>query len=223
MSSPRVTLLIPHLLWPEPNDAYAFDDLTVPGLTTLLVRGQFNRAAIEPWEASLLALMGVGEHSAAELRRRGEADSPDARAANWLCADPVHLKFHHERIVLADTGAFSLAAEESAALIEALNREFGDLGRFEAPHPERWYLSIAETLAYRAPPLSAAAGRTLDLPEGGDAARVKRWLNEIQMMLHAHPVNQAREARGQPPVNGLWLWGGGEKMEKIGDRPRFPP
>jgi hypothetical protein len=28
-------------------------------------------------------------------------------------------------------------------------------------------------------------------------------------LLHEHPVNQAREARGDLPVNSLWLWGGG--------------
>jgi hypothetical protein len=29
------------------------------------------------------------------------------------------------------------------------------------------------------------------------------------MLLHAHPVNEQREARGALPVNGVWLWGGG--------------
>ena len=40
----------------------------------------------------------------------------------------------------------------------------------------------------------------------------KRWhsiLNEIQMVLHEHPVNEAREGRGEPPVNSVWLWGAG--------------
>jgi hypothetical protein len=34
-------------------------------------------------------------------------------------------------------------------------------------------------------------------------------INEAQMVLHAHPVNQARQAAGQPVVNSLWPWGGG--------------
>jgi hypothetical protein len=29
------------------------------------------------------------------------------------------------------------------------------------------------------------------------------------MWLHDHPVNGARGRRGEPPVTGLWLWGGG--------------
>ena len=29
------------------------------------------------------------------------------------------------------------------------------------------------------------------------------------MLLHDHPVNEARERRGEPPINAVWLWGGG--------------
>lgn len=29
------------------------------------------------------------------------------------------------------------------------------------------------------------------------------------MTLHEQPVNAERQARGQPPVNSLWIWGGG--------------
>jgi hypothetical protein len=33
------------------------------------------------------------------------------------------------------------------------------------------------------------------------------------MVLHAHPVNQVREAAGLPVVNSLWPWGGGRLPE----------
>jgi hypothetical protein len=46
-------------------------------------------------------------------------------------------------------------------------------------------------------------------PQGADARRLRSVLNELQMLLFEHPVNQAREARGELPVNSLWLWGGG--------------
>jgi len=213
-----LTLLVPQLLWPEPQDAQAWESLPAPALERLLARGQLLRQESRAWEDALLDCLSEPERSPARLRRSGEADSPSELDGCWLCADPVHLKFHHERVVLADSSAFPLASEESAALIDALNREFGDLGRFEAPHPQRWYLQLNTALDYTAPPLSAVTGRTLEFPENGDASRVKRWLNEIQMFLHAHPVNQARETRGQPPVNSLWLWGG-----ETGVRPRFSP
>ena len=49
------------------------------------------------------------------------------------------------------------------------------------------------------------------MPQGDDAPHFRSLLNELQMLLFEHPVNQAREARGELPVNSLWLWGGGQQ------------
>ena len=35
-----------------------------------------------------------------------------------------------------------------------------------------------------------------------------RLLNEIQMFLHQHPLNQQRMADGRAAINSLWCWGG---------------
>src|SRR5205814_619298 len=45
-----------------------------------------------------------------------------------------------------------------------------------------------------------------------------RILNEAQMVLHAHPVNEAREARGEPPINSVWLWGAGRAAKVRNER-----
>lgn len=41
--------------------------------------------------------------------------------------------------------------------------------------------------------------------------RFRILLNELQMLLFTHPVNRARETRGELPVNSVWLWGGGTR------------
>jgi len=38
----------------------------------------------------------------------------------------------------------------------------------------------------------------------------RSFLNEVQMTWHNHPVNTRREELGLPPINGLWLYGGGK-------------
>ena len=38
-----------------------------------------------------------------------------------------------------------------------------------------------------------------------------RLLNEVQMFLHQHQINQARLRAGLLPINSLWFWGGGAK------------
>jgi hypothetical protein len=45
------------------------------------------------------------------------------------------------------------------------------------------------------------------LPRGPGSGAVRRLLNEIQMVLHDHPVNRARVSRGLAPVNSVWPWG----------------
>jgi hypothetical protein len=40
-------------------------------------------------------------------------------------------------------------------------------------------------------------------------------MNEAQMLLHEHPVNTEREARGAPAVNSVWFWGGGTLDARI--------
>jgi len=44
---------------------------------------------------------------------------------------------------------------------------------------------------------------------GNSDPALRRLGAEIEMWLHEHPVNAVRARRGEAPVTGLWLWGGG--------------
>ncbi len=35
------------------------------------------------------------------------------------------------------------------------------------------------------------------------------------MLLHEHPLNQLREARGEPAINSIWFWGGGTMPQSM--------
>jgi len=129
----------------------------------------------------------------------------------WLRADPVHLRLQHDQLVLLPD--VEVSADEAGWLCAALNEHFAGQGmEFFAPHPQRWYVRLDELPSIETVPLSQAAGRNVHglLPKGSEAARWHQVFNEIQMLLFAHPVNEARAARGELPVNSLWLWGGGE-------------
>jgi hypothetical protein len=54
-------------------------------------------------------------------------------------------------------------------------------------------------------------GRNVDLWLGSHAGArlVRRLQAEAQMLLHRHPLNEAREAEGLLPVNSFWLSGTG--------------
>ncbi len=40
-----------------------------------------------------------------------------------------------------------------------------------------------------------------------------KLLNEIQMFMHQHPVNQRRVQHGLLAINSLWFWGGGHRRQ----------
>ena len=209
----RLTLRVPDLIWPEPNDQLTLGKLSAPGFEWLASHATFARQPKIAFETALARQFGLDDAPFGALRRLGEADGESARDGHWLCADPVHLRFHHERIILADAGAFDLDMDEARALVAALNVQFADVGIFYTATARRWYLRTNATVEEKFSPISKIAGRRLDSDLSDKKGPLTRWLNEVQMFLHGHPINERRQAAGKPAVNSLWLWGGGPLPE----------
>lgn len=211
----QLTLVVPELVWPEPDDRHALDALHCPGLNTLIARSRLRRRPPQSLEATLGDAFGLaGNVPYAAFRVLGEADAPSASEGCWLCADPVHLRLHQERLILADGGSLGIALEEAREIVAELNRQFADVGRFHVATADRWYLKLAAETDlghFDVLPLSAVAGRRVgsQLPETPQARGLRQLLNEVQMVLHGQPANERREAAGQPTINSLWLWGAG--------------
>ena len=212
----QLTLLIPELVWPEPDDRATLDALACRALETLLARSRFTRRPPQSLEATLTDACGLPEGASyAAFRWLGEPQQAAAASdACWLCADPVHLRFHQERLILADSSRFGIELDEAQIFTDELNRQFSDVGTFHAATAERWYLRLANHTdlgEFDVPPLSAIVGRSIErqLPATPQMRWLRKLLNEVQMVLHGHPANAAREEAGRMPVNSLWLWGGG--------------
>jgi hypothetical protein len=205
-------LIVPGL-FAEPSGTRA------PALELLLARGRSASSESQSFEAWLQHAFALEEESLPAGALTLAADGREPGEHCWGRADPVHLRLMRDRLVVVPAAAFSLSGEEAEALVEALNRHFADRLALTPLEPARWCAKLERPFAFNAVPPLEAAGRDADLAQriGGEAG--KRWaslLNEAQMLLHAHPVNLAREARGEPTVNSLWLWG-------VGPAPRVPP
>lgn len=147
-------------------------------------------------------------------------DGLPAENGYWLCASPVQLQLQRDSFAM-DGLALGLSQSDTDALVEALNTHFSADGMtFHAPRPQAWYVQLDAVPDLRTTPLSQVLGRDIHpcLPRGADALLWHRRLNEIQMLLHQHPVNEARELAGLPPVNSLWFWGGGQ-LHPLATRP----
>ncbi len=56
-------------------------------------------------------------------------------------------------------------------------------------------------------PFKKIVGREMAgyMPFGPDSSKWRRWMTEMQMFLHDHPVNQNRQKLGQKTVDWIWL------------------
>ncbi|CAG1001239.1 hypothetical protein BURK1_02875 [Burkholderiales bacterium] len=200
----------------------------VPGLASLdraalassrpLARlASWTTARAEPrgFAAALLAAAGAPAPDAAHdvpaapLAALGAGVDP--RASFVLAAEPVHLIAGREDVSVA-ARVDDLDADEARALVAALNAHFASDGiAFAAPRPDTWFATMDARQDLVTVPLDDAVGSMMSshMPAGGAARTWRRWTTEIQMLLHAHPVNLERERAGRAVCNGLWFWGGG--------------
>lgn len=197
--------------------------------STLLRRGRFVRhtRARDPgsgwphdqWIRRAFSLPDYANPDAYEALEYGAADDID-RA---LVARPVHLHVGLDHLMLLPPHALSLTRAAAEALGEAANLHF-EAGEptIDVLAPGCWLLRGTSPWSVRAHTASLAVGRDVRgfLPTGDDARRLATWVNELQMLWHAHPVNELREAEGHLPVNGLWIEGslpspGGCRFEAV--------
>ncbi|MGL6071676.1 hypothetical protein [Craterilacuibacter sp.] len=204
----KLTLLLPSLFWPDSHDAAeVLQGLALPALSRLL-----GAATLTGKNQTLSAMQAQRAGLAALAPARGLAAEYglDASAGYWLLADPVHLRVNRDRAHLADSGIMNLSQAQADAFLLSLNALLHEDGlKLYAPHPARWFLQMAEATHASFTPLPDAIGEDINrlLPKGSGGMAWCRLLNELQMLLYTHPVNDAREAGGEPAVNSLWLWG----------------
>ncbi len=207
----QLHIVVPGLLWPNDSVKEITRGLDLPALAALLGRGRVERLPPLPFERWLINAFGVpaGETPCGALRLLGEGLDPGDDA--WLCADPVHLRFSRDTLVVGGMAELDLAGDEAAQLAAMLNAQLAEFGEFLAPHPRRWYLRLKRAPRIATHALSAVTGRTIEpfLPQGDDARDWRRFINEAQVLMHNHPINTAREAEGRPEANSLWPWGAG--------------
>jgi hypothetical protein len=99
--------------------------------------------------------------------------------------------------------------QDADALCQAVNAHFAGAIELRALDASRWCARLEREIdAGDEPPLSMAGREATQ--RAGDVL-----LTEIQMLFHAHPANAAREARGEPPVNSVWIWGAGRLPGKL--------
>lgn len=217
-------LLIPALFWPEASLPEIYRDLPLPALENMLARSlcaNNESHAIEAWLCRAFGVSQQNDWPVAPVSLLVDGmGSMKAEDDYWLRADPVHLRIEREQIVLADSRIFRISADEADQLTGLLNRHFAGNEQeiiFVPLRPDRWYLRITRMSPAKTHLLSEVANKGINefLPFGVNSMIWRGLFNEIQMLLHEHPLNQSREERGELAINSIWFWGGGVMPKSV--------
>ncbi len=208
----RFDFLVPGLLGsPSAQKLCEF----APALATLLARASVSEHRAESLESWVAIGFGAASNRTfpfAAVASRAESIAHESEKY-WLRADPIHLSVNRDRMVLLDASQLDITPAESVALLQTLVEHFKkDNFSIHAPYPERWYISSNQPIAIHSHPTSEVRGCNVAdyWFDGADRALWQTRLSEMQMLLHAHPVNEAREAAGRLQINGIWFWGAGD-------------
>jgi hypothetical protein len=217
-------LIVPFAAPSSEAGRQALRDLSLPRLASMLrqLQAQPEDRADEwslspPHERALSRALGLQEvpdgqvPMAAWLALRHGWAGP-GRTQGWGLLTPGHWKLGTEQLSLLDPALLDLDEAQSRAFLAAVSELFTSEG-FELHflEPTVWLCRHDQLEGLPSASLDRVIGRNVDrwLQADPRARRVRRLQNEVQMLLHGHALNQAREERGELPLNSVWLSGTG--------------
>lgn len=141
----------------------------------------------------------------------------------------VTLKFQGNKIVMEDFSAGHITNEEAKKVIIDLNKEMATNEiRFYAGVSYRHLMVLKNGAAkfsnlekLEITPPHDLIGKEISAFFPQMREPILTLMKESQQLLKNHPVNQAREAKGLPPANSIWLWGQGPSPKMITLKERF--
>lgn len=180
---------------------------------------EWQNLPLEALMCHQFGLVAAPDHPIAVIAAK--ADGLNVADAYWLRADPVHLNLQRDSFSLSEQVPLQIERGHADNLVSSLNSHFSQMQnhqdsgsqelKFFIGQSGAWYLRLDHVPKINTVLPSVAIGKNIFqlMPQGDESATWRAYLNEVQMLLHAHPVNLTRESNGELVINSLWLSGGG--------------
>ncbi len=203
-------LMIPYASAVGEAGEAALQTLALPRLSSLLALLQQDGPALGGDELSLAtpfeqALRAAGRPVNAATA--AAADGIEVGSDCWAFLSPMHLSVSSDQVLALDPQALQLNEADSRRLLADLAAELFPAmegWRHAWGAAERWYIAHPDLQGLASASLERVINRPVDawMPE---ARKLRTLQNECQMLLHRHPLNSQREARGELVVNSVWI------------------
>jgi len=224
-----LTLVLPFALPPAELAADLVRALKAPNLAALLSRtASFERSTSDfsgrslPHERYLAAAAGLPADGLpfAGAVMRGFGLDPGQHS--WLIVHPAHIEIARTHLLMTDMRRLGLVESHARALFDSAKPYFDELGHVLVyGDAGTWFMRAGAgntdwaALDTASPDATGGMNLADAMPLGAASLAYRKLQNEVQMLWHAHPANQEREARGLPAINGFWPWGAGGSQDAI--------
>ena len=201
----ELVIVVSDLYLPEEGRA---DSVALPGLERM---ARFGKKSVlaggwRPWLARHVGCEALALEAPACVAAR--CCDADIAGAVWL-ATPVHCIAGLSSLHLEHRGLLKLPMATLTALAADFQAVFSGTDFALQPLASGGFLLAgpANDDAHATEPArSVGMNMAAALPR---SPALRRLGAEIEIWLHEHAVNRDRSERGELPVTGLWLWGGG--------------
>jgi len=222
----EITLALPFALPPPELAPDLIRALQAPALAALLSRHsdlQYNifdnNSRVLPHEAWLAHTLGLASAATqadtgaplATACMAGCGLGAQAAQGHWFMLQPAHVQISRTHMLLTDLNSLQISEADSRGLYDLARPYFEEAGKpLLHGAPGLWFMRADDWagLNTASPDATTTQSMTDWLPEGEHARAFRRLQNEVQMLWHEHPINEARQARGLQPINSCWLWAG---------------
>jgi hypothetical protein len=130
----------------------------------------------------------------------------------WAQITPCFWHVGTDQVQMLHPDGLQLTAHESREVLATMQPYFAEDGiTLHYSAPTRWFAHSPLFAGLATASLDRVVGRNVNvwMPEGAQAAPLRRLQNEMQMLLYTHALSDRRQAAGQLPVNSFWVSGAG--------------
>jgi hypothetical protein len=212
----HLTLMLPGSLVPADIATELIAALRAPALARLLERAapaETSTSKQDSAESTWIArhVFGTpGRAPTAPYAWTALSGVADTAGVVWH-AEPVHIEVGRDSLIVRGLDDAPPDEAEADALVAAANETLAQAHCELRRAGSQWFLHTDRAWSFMPPAFSDALDQAYSPAESDepDSMHWSRLHNAIQMRWHMDPVNEAREGRGLPPINALWLHGGG--------------
>ncbi len=220
--STQIDLVIPGL-FNLPLEEFAPDFLAsnLPALNQILSYSnsiQNDQTDFESIIAGSLGLTGRQTLPFAQAYVEEEVDYPQ----RYLLCRTIHLKADMHNALVIPLENNSVNQDDSTLILEDLQAFFSEDCDLKPLENGIWLMRLKHCEASDCyPHYLSMIGRKANqfIEQSKQALPWYKLMNEMQMFMHQHPINQNRPTTGLLPINSLWFWGAGEKLKR--QKPKF--